>query len=94
MSSDAGSTRVAPLDLSKWRNAPLKCIAIGGIGALIAAVVNTQSFAFSWLFAYMFFLSLCLGCWFLSWRIIFLTPVGRCPSGASWNTALVFWGRR
>ena len=44
----------------------MACIVIGGIGALIAAVVDLRSFAFSWLLAYMFFLSLCLGCWFLA----------------------------
>src|SRR5579872_248265 len=66
MSSDAGSSTMQPLDLSKWRNLPLTFIVIGAIGAVIELLVNTQQFAFSWLMAFMFFLSLCLGCWFLS----------------------------
>jgi hypothetical protein len=41
-------------------------MAVGGIGAGIGwAVYGSRQFAFSWLLAFMFFLSLCLGGWFL-----------------------------
>jgi hypothetical protein len=38
---------------------------IGGLLALIGVFVNTKQFAYSWLLAFMFFLSLCLGGLFL-----------------------------
>ncbi len=41
-------------------------IAVGGIGAILTAVISINQFAFSWLLAFMFFLSLCLGCFFLA----------------------------
>jgi hypothetical protein len=56
---------VPPLDLSKWRNAPTVCMAVGGVGALAAAFLKTQQFQYSWLLAFTFFLSLCLGGLFL-----------------------------
>jgi len=60
------SSSIAPLDLSKWRNAPLLLMVAGGIGAGIGAwACGTRQFAFSWLVAFMFYLSLCLGSWFL-----------------------------
>jgi len=41
-------------------------MAVGGIGAGIGArACGTRQFAFSWLVAFMFYLSLCLGSWFL-----------------------------
>jgi len=49
------------LDLSKWRSVPMILMVVGGIGAVAGAVLNVKQFAFSWLLAYMFFLSLCLG---------------------------------
>jgi hypothetical protein len=63
--SSADSPAVPSLDLSKWRNAPWILIAVGGAGALIAALVDTQQFAYSWLLTFMFYLSIGLGCWFL-----------------------------
>src|SRR5882762_95579 len=54
-----------PLDLSKWRNVPLILMAAGGLLALIGFFANQKQFAFSWLLAFMFFLSLCLGALFL-----------------------------
>lgn len=54
-----------PLDLSKWRNAPALLMAVGGVLAVIGAVVNLKQFAYSWLLAFMFFLSLSLGALFL-----------------------------
>ncbi len=65
MSSPTPTHNEAPLDLSKWRNVPNWLIAIGGIGAVAGFIhdqIHDQSqFAFSWLLAYMFFLSLGLG---------------------------------
>jgi hypothetical protein len=59
------STSNAPLDLSKWRNVPMLLMVIGGSLALIGAVFFTKQFAYAWLLAFMFFLSLCLGSLFL-----------------------------
>ena len=47
------------------RKLPVILIAVGGIIALIAAIVNVKQFAYSWLLAFMFFLSICLGGMFL-----------------------------
>src|SRR2546429_1958482 len=50
-----------PLDLSKWRNVPAILMVAGGLLALLGLILNTRHFAYSWLLAFMFFLSLCLG---------------------------------
>ena len=57
------------LDLSRWRNVPTILIAGGGLLALIGLLVNRQEFAYSWLLAFMFFLSLCLGALFVGGRL-------------------------
>ena len=49
----------------KWRKLPLALIAVGGIIGLIGLFVNAKQFAHSYLLAFMFFLSLCLGGLFL-----------------------------
>jgi hypothetical protein len=58
--------RAPELDLSKWRNLPVILMAVGGVGALIGLVSSPKQFAFSWLLAFMFCLSLCIGGWFLT----------------------------
>src|SRR2546423_11872485 len=63
--SSAPKTVSQPLDLSRWRNVPLILIIAGGALALLGFFVNRQQFAYSWLLAFMFFLSLCLGALFL-----------------------------
>ena len=55
----------ASLDLSKWRKIPFILIVAGGLLALIGAFVDTKQFAYSYLLAFMFYLSLCLGGLFL-----------------------------
>jgi hypothetical protein len=55
----------APLDLSRWRNVPLILLVAGGIISVIGWIAAPKEFAFSWLLAFMFFLSLCLGALFL-----------------------------
>src|SRR5882724_8531734 len=64
MSSEP-KTAMPPLDLSRWRKVPAILMVIGGLLALIGFFVNRQQFAYSWLLAFMFFLSLCLGSLFL-----------------------------
>ena len=54
-------TTAEPLDLSKWRSVPVMLMIFGGIGVILGAVTDVKQFAFSWLLAYMFFLSICLG---------------------------------
>ena len=57
----------APLDLSKWRNAPAILMGVGFVLALIGFFVghDHREFGYAWLLAFMFFLSLCLGALFL-----------------------------
>lgn len=55
----------SPLDLSKYRKVPAILMAVGGLLAGLGFLVNPQQFAFSWLLAFMFFLSLGLGALFL-----------------------------
>jgi hypothetical protein len=60
------SSSVARLDLSKWRHLPCILMALGAIGAGIGARwCGVRQFAFSWLVAFMFYLSISLGAWFL-----------------------------
>ena len=56
------------MDLSRWRVVPLLMIALGGLLALIGALVPSlrTQFAFSYLLSFMFFLSLCVGGLFLT----------------------------
>src|SRR5277367_4739112 len=66
MSSNSASSSVSGLDLSKWSNLPVILMVIGAIGAGAGlALLGVKQFAFSWLLAFMFALSLCLGGWFL-----------------------------
>ncbi len=54
-----------PLSLGKYQKVPLILTVGGGLLALVGFFVNRQQFAFSWLTAFMFFLSLALGALFL-----------------------------
>src|SRR6476646_6048650 len=56
-----------PMDLSRFRAVPMWLMAIGGLGGLIGWAVPSlrAQFAFSWLLAFMFFLSLGLGAFFM-----------------------------
>ena len=64
--------KLQPLDLSKWRNVPTMMIGVGGVLALIGLGVSFgvlhdggKQFAYSWLLAFMFCLSICMGSLFL-----------------------------
>jgi len=63
--ADTISLPAGPLDLSRWRKLPLICLVAGGALALIGAITNPVEFGYSYLTAYMFGLSLCLGGMFL-----------------------------
>src|ERR1700690_3304788 len=70
MSSQTKRATPPPLDLSRWRKAPTTLMAAGGTLVLLGALVSFnhdggRQFAFSWLLAFMFCLSLCLGALFL-----------------------------
>jgi hypothetical protein len=66
MSSNPLSQSVAKLDLARWRHLPVILMAVGAAGALAGlALGGVKQFAFSWLLAFMFALSLGLGGWFL-----------------------------
>jgi hypothetical protein len=65
-------TAAPPFDLSKWRKVPTLLLAGGGLIAIIGALISFvhfkdggARFAYSWLVAYMFCLSICLGALFL-----------------------------
>src|SRR5690349_16573987 len=49
-----------------WQKAPVLLIALGGVGALFGAFTVPKQFAYSYLLAFMFFLSICLGALFLT----------------------------
>jgi hypothetical protein len=59
-----------PLDLTRWRKLPSQIMAVGGIISIIGAIFSWNhdglvNFGYSWLVAFMFFLSLGLGALFL-----------------------------
>jgi hypothetical protein len=54
------------MDLSKWRNLPVILMVVGAVGAGAGLIFGGPAqFGYSWLLAFMFSLSLCLGGWFL-----------------------------
>jgi len=59
------STTHTPLDLSQWRKVPSLLMVIGGVIALVGLAFFQTQFAYAWLLAFMFYLSLCLGSLFL-----------------------------
>jgi len=65
MSAHTQSSAEPPLDLSRWRNLPNVLMGVGGALAILGYLFNARQFGYSWLFAYMFFLSFCLGALFL-----------------------------
>src|SRR5665213_479701 len=68
MSSENNPPSPARLDLSRWRNAPWILIVVGAVVAVGVSALSrnpVKQFAFSWLLAFMFYLSLALGGWFL-----------------------------
>jgi hypothetical protein len=66
MSSPNDTTPLPPpLDLSGWRKLPAVLMAGGAVLSLIGAAMDPKEFGFSWLLAYMFFLSIALGALFL-----------------------------
>jgi hypothetical protein len=66
MSSNHHPSPTGPgLDLSKWAKLPLILIALGGVLCLLGGFINPKQFGYSYLTAFMFFLSICLGSLFL-----------------------------
>src|SRR5690349_9178220 len=71
MSSNETTHLPPPLDLSGWRKAPAVLMALGGIVSVIGAIVSLTNkadggtqFGFSWLLAFMFYLTIVLGALF------------------------------
>jgi hypothetical protein len=62
VSSQQAARLIIPPALKKL---PGTLVAVGGLGGLIGAFTMTKQFAHSYLLAYMFFLSICLGALFL-----------------------------
>jgi len=72
MASHTDHSHVEPLDLAPYRNIPIIAI-VGGIILMVLGFfavgggeVGKTQFGFSWLLAFMFFLSLCVGGFFLT----------------------------
>jgi hypothetical protein len=65
MSALSHSGTLAPLDLSRWRKVPGYLIGGGLLLCVLGFVLNPKQFGYSWLLAFMFFLSLVLGATFL-----------------------------
>jgi hypothetical protein len=62
-----------PLDLSRWKSVPAILMVVGGILSLIGAIVSLRQdcgaeFGFSWLLAFMFYLTIALGALF--WVVV------------------------
>ncbi len=51
--------------VSRWTKVPLGLMVAGGVGVALAATMDLRQLGFSYLLAFMFFLSLCLGGLFL-----------------------------
>src|SRR5436190_16720610 len=66
MSSHGPSDKFVPLDLSRWKNLPIILMGLGAVGALIGLAVDPKQFGYSWLLAFMFSVSLCMGGFFLT----------------------------
>src|SRR5436190_915103 len=66
MATHSDTERIERLTMPPWaRKLPIWLTALGGLVAVIALFVNTKQFAYSYLLAFMFFLSICLGSMFL-----------------------------
>ncbi|MEP6663568.1 MAG: hypothetical protein ABJC04_07875 [Verrucomicrobiota bacterium] len=65
MSSPVSSQAAAPLNLSRWRMLPNLLLVVGGLLAILGACVDLKQFGYSWLLAFMFFLSFIMGSLFL-----------------------------
>ena len=73
MASHNTTSATAPLDLSRWRKLPLNAIIVGVVFLALGAFIEgrhgmaalAKGFGYSWLLAFMFFLSLCMGGLFL-----------------------------
>lgn len=55
-----------PLDLSGWRKLPVVLMVVGGILSLIGLFKSPAEFGYSWLLAFMFFLTVALGGLFMT----------------------------
>ena len=67
MSSQNETTHLPPpLDLSGWRKLPAVLMVVGGILSVIGLCANRQEFGYSWLLAFILFLTLALGALFLT----------------------------
>ena len=54
-----------PLDLSRWKNAPAVLMVLGGFLCVAGAGIDLKEFGYSWLLAFVFYLTIALGALFL-----------------------------
>jgi hypothetical protein len=65
MASHTNIEHAQPLDFTRWKPVPIILMSLGTIGAIVGLIFARKQFLFSWLTAYMFFLSIILGSLFL-----------------------------
>jgi hypothetical protein len=65
MSSPAPISSPPPTGSSRWRQAPVALMVLGGLGVLVGGWLDLTQLAYSWLTGFMFFLSVSLGALFL-----------------------------
>jgi len=65
MNSSNEPNQLAPLDLSRWRKLPAVLMVVGAVLSVIGLVIRPAEFGYSWLLAFMFYLSIALGGLFL-----------------------------
>ncbi len=75
MNSTNKSKPLPPPDLSGWQKLPAVLMLVGAVLSVIGLAVDRAEFGFSWLLAFMFFLSVALGGLFLA-MIHHLTDAG------------------
>src|SRR5882724_7242536 len=63
--SSKETNHLPPLDLSGWRALPTVLMVFGALLSVIGLLKSPTEFGFSWLLAFMFYLSLALGALFL-----------------------------
>jgi hypothetical protein len=66
MNQSNESNQLPPLDLSGWRKLPSVLMVIGAVLSVIGLIIKPAEFGYSWLLAFMFFLSIALGGLFLA----------------------------
>jgi hypothetical protein len=63
--NSSNENQLPPLNLSRWRKLPAVLMVVGAVLSVIGLVIKPAEFGYSWLLAFMFYLSIALGGLFL-----------------------------